>query len=134
MNCICHFFQFFIRPILRTFFCTINKTMDEENSPQTEGPSVQNDTKAEDISEVIEEDEASIEKAPPARKPRSQKQKEAFARAQAALALKRQRDKEMKAANKKPRGRPRKQKVEENDSVLQPKQSSSAAGPSRHRW
>ena len=62
----------------------------------------------EPITDDIEEEEGSIEKAPPPKRPRSEKQRKAFEKAQAALKAKREKDRELKAASRKPRGRPKK--------------------------
>ena len=62
----------------------------------------------EPITDDIEEEEGSIEKAAPPKRPRSEKQRKAFEKAQAALKAKREKDRELKAASRKPRGRPKK--------------------------
>ena len=58
-----------------------------------------------------------IEKAPPPKRPRSEKQRKAFEKAQAALKAKREKDRELKAASRKPRGRPKKVLEESAQSV-----------------
>jgi hypothetical protein len=75
--------------------------MDEENIDETI-------VDKEPITDDIEEEEGSIEKAPPPKRPRSEKQRKAFEKAQAALKAKREKDRELKAASRKPRGRPKK--------------------------
>ena len=62
----------------------------------------------EPITDDIEEEEGSIEKAAPPKRLRSEKQRKAFEKAQAALKAKQEKDRELKAASRKPRGRPKK--------------------------
>ena len=74
--------------------------MDEENIVETieeKSPTVEDNT----------EDEGPIEKPTPPKRARSEKQRAAFEKAQAALKIKREKERELKAASKKPRGRPR---------------------------
>ena len=75
--------------------------MEEENIDETI-------VDKEPITDDIEEEEGSIEKAAPPKRPRSEKQRKAFEKAQAALKAKREKDRELKAASRKPRGRPKK--------------------------
>jgi hypothetical protein len=84
--------------------------MDEENIDETI-------VDKEPITDDIEEEEGSIEKAPPPKRPRSEKQRKAFEKAQAALKAKREKDRELKAASRKPRGRPKKVLEESAQSV-----------------
>ena len=72
--------------------------MDEEKIEETIVENHQVSVAAQDN---IEEEEGSIEKAPPPKKPRSEKQRKAFEKAQAALKAKREKDRELKAASKK---------------------------------
>lgn len=57
--------------------------------------------------EAIIEDEETLEKPKPPKKPRTDKQIAAFEKAKVALKVKRENEKAHKLANKKPRGRPR---------------------------
>ena len=84
--------------------------MDEENIDETI-------VDKEPITDDIEEEEGSIEKAAPPKRPRSEKQRKAFEKAQAALKAKREKDRELKAASRKPRGRPKKVLEESAQSV-----------------
>ena len=84
--------------------------MEEENIDETI-------VDKEPITDDIEEEEGSIEKAPPPKRPRSEKQRKAFEKAQAALQAKREKDRELKAASRKPRGRPKKVLEESAQSV-----------------
>lgn len=84
--------------------------MEEENIDETI-------VDKEPITDDIEEEEGSIEKAAPPKRPRSEKQRKAFEKAQAALKAKREKDRELKAASRKPRGRPKKVLEESAQSV-----------------
>ena len=96
--------------------------MDEENIVETieeKSPIVEDNT----------EDEGPIEKPTPPKKARSEKQRAAFEKAQAALKLKREKERELKAASKKPRGRPkRKQEPDEVAEAPPPPRRSRAQG------
>ena len=94
--------------------------MDEENIDETI-------VDKEPITDDIEEEEGSIEKAPPPKRPRSEKQRKAFEKAQAALKAKREKERELKAASRKPRGRPKKVLEESAQSVEVPKKRQRAA-------